>query len=111
MTVIRGREAIDAARTVKTPCDWDITKAARDHYKGFVAAMYTFNHGWLFCGVHDALEDAVSAFEGIKDLYAAAPDVLDWRQVSDMVVFRNNGHDPRNSCNLRWYVCAVVIDE
>lgn len=111
MTVIRGREAIEAARTAKSPCCWDITKAARDNYKGFVAAMYTFNHGWLFCGAHDTLDDATSVFAGIKDLYSAACDALDWRQVSDMVVFRNNGHDPRNPSNLYWYVCAVVIDE
>lgn len=112
MKAIRGREAIEAAQTVKFPTSGEVNSHVRGGFsKGYVSCYYTFDKGWLFCGYHSTFEEAVKAFDNIKWLYDTFPDTFNWMNVSDRVIFTANGVNPRNPSDVRWYPCAMVVDE
>ena len=111
MYAIRGREAIEANISEKLPSSYEVNAHARHYTKGYVTCYYTFSKGWLFCGVHESFEEAVKAFDEVKWLYDAFPDQFNWMEVSNMVIFHANGCDPRNPSYVRWYPCAIVVEE
>lgn len=112
MQVIRGREAIEAAKTCNFPTSYEVNSHANHHTAGYVSCYYTFDKGWMFCGYHETFEEATNVFEDIKrTLYDAFPDIFNWMNVSDRVVFTANGVNPRNPSDVRWYPCAMVVDE
>lgn len=111
MNVIRGREAIEANLSEKLPANGEVNAHSWDYTKGYISCYYTFSKGWLFCEPHETFEEAVEEFNKMKKLYDTFPDVFNWMDVSNMVIFRSNGCDPRNPSYIRWYPCAMVVEE
>ena len=112
MTIIRGRVGIELYQSIKPPTSYEVNQTrAFDRIEPYAAFMYRFSEGWLYCGSHKTVEEAARVFEEHKELCYACPDVLNWFDMSDMVIMARNGADPRNSCNRYWYVCAMVVDD
>ena len=111
MKVIRGRENIEAAQTVKFPTSYEVSSHAPHYVKGYVTCYYTFDKGWMFSGHHETFEEAVKSFDETKWLYDQFPEMFNWMNVSDRVIFKANGVNPRNPSDVRWYACAMMVDE
>lgn len=112
MMLIRGCAAIEAIRTINPPTSHEVNQtSAFDRTEQYAAFMYRFSKGWMYCGSHETIEEAVRVFEEHKALSLAFPDVLNWLDVSDMVIMARNGANPRNPSDTRWFACSMVVDE
>lgn len=112
MKLIRGCDAIKDVRTIKPPTSYEVNQtSAFDRIEPYAAFMYRFGKGWMYCGSHKTVEEAARVFEEHKALCYELPQVLNWFEFSDMVIMARNGADPRNSCDRRWYACAMVVDD
>ena len=111
MIIIRGRENIEERSSVAPPTSGEVNAKVHDWCKGFIPAYYTHSRGWVICHRCETLDEAAAVLEDHKALCYEFPEVFNWFDVSDMVILRDNGCDPRNPSYIRWYVCAMVVEE
>lgn len=109
MMLITGLDNIREAQTIPYPSSGEINKT-QDHSKGYVHGFYNHMRGaWEF-GWHETREDAVAFYDEFKTLCSMAPDILNWFNYSEMVIWSANGSDPR--CHqTRWALLGVVVEE
>lgn len=116
-TIIRGYEAVQETRTTAIPTSYDVgealsaSEAWRGYCKGYVCMWYTHSNGWKCFGVYGTLEECVDEYDGTKNLCKAFPDVFNWFDYSDFVVYKDNGHELHNDGCTRWYPCAMIIED
>ena len=108
MEILRGRTNVENHRTVTPPTSSEVYINNPDYCKGFAPAYYHKQYGWKYCGVCETLEEAATVFKEHKNLCNTFPEVFNWNDVTDMIIFRDNGRSITGQTN--WFVCAVVLD-
>lgn len=104
--LITGLDNIKDAQTIRFPTHNDVRLRFPQYVKGYVTAIFNYDHGMWEYGYHETREEALAHFDTIKQLCTLAPDVMNWMQYSEMYIYSSFGHS-----KAKWSLLGVVVDE